>query len=832
MEMGTSFGMGKYRWRLGWGALACILLIPCAWGARPEAYFSGTRSDANVYVAPVASSIHKIAILPLKAPTELIGSSVADIVVTEMMRAGRYTLVERGQMSQVLGEAELALAGLSESAAVEVGKMMGADGVVIGTVDEYGMVAHRGRSYPVVGVSLRLIDCDSGRVMWSVGHARRGNDPAGTLSSHARAVVHEVVAAVVQNWRVQRQVGEKYDDARGTRDRPDDLVGMHGDPVAPTAPAFEPPQAPDSVAISDFGLREVRLQWTPPADRSIQYRVERAESPAGPFAVLATLAAARGAYVDSGTARAPLQDAGTYYYRLTAIGPDGQESEPGGVLESMTAPPPEPPAELQALTPAARAVQLQWAAPSSEGVTSYQVERAAASDEVFALVGTVKTTTYHEGGTAASPLRDSTPYLYRVRAINRVGAVGEFSKPVEVITRPPPAAPQNVTAESQQVRCVPLSWQASQEEDVTHYIIYRSESDAGVFTSIGTVKGRENAKYLDGGRDPGTLEDDQAYFYCIRAVNAVGAESDDSEVVMAGTRPPPPPVSRLAAQSGQPRKVALSWQPSADEKVIGYDLERSEAGGPFAPVGRLSGREIAEYEDGGGELARSWRSGNKNPLQDGTPYIHRIRAVNTAGAASPWVETAGATTKVVPAKPTGLKASERRARVIGLVWAANPEKDIAEYVVAMSPFPDRNFTETARIPAGATRGLKQENLPPDLTRYYRVKAVDADGLESEWSDVVCGTTKPLPAAPAELAVEWEEDGARLQWTPPPERDIVRYRVLNKRLFGQDEISTCTSPSILIPLATLAPKKVFIVIAVDKDGLESPPSPPLEARPPR
>ena len=228
-----------------------------------EAYFSGTRSDANVYVAPVASSIHKIAILPLKAPTELIGSSVADIVVTEMMRAGRYTLVERGQMSQVLGEAELALAGLSESAAVEVGKMMGADGVVIGTVDEYGMVAHRGRSYPVVGVSLRLIDCDSGRVMWSVGHARRGNDPAGTLSSHARAVVHEVVAAVVQYWRVQRQVGEKYDDARGTRDRPDDLVGMHGDPVAPTAHAFEPPQAPDSVAISDFGLREVRLQWTP-----------------------------------------------------------------------------------------------------------------------------------------------------------------------------------------------------------------------------------------------------------------------------------------------------------------------------------------------------------------------------------------------------------------------------------------------------------------------------------------------------------------------------------------------------------------------------------------
>lgn len=832
MQMGRSFSRGTYRRRLGWGALACVLMIPCAWGARPDAYFGGTRSDANVYVAPVASAIHKIAILPLKAPTELIGSSVADIVVTEMLRAGRYTLVERGQMGQVLGEAELALAGLSESAAVEVGKMMGADGVVIGTVDEYGMVAHRGRSYPVVGVSLRLIDCDSGRVMWSVGHARRGHDPSGTLSSHARAVVHEVVAAVVQNWRVQRQVGEKYDDARGTRDRPDDLIGMHGDPVAPTAPAFEPPPAPASVAISDFGLREVSLKWPPPADRSLQYRVERAASPAGPFEVLATLAATRGAYVDSGTSRDQLQDARTYYYRLTAIGPDGQESEPGTVVESMTAPPPEPPTALQALTPAARAVQLQWAAPHSEGITSYQVERAAAGDDIFTPVGTVKTTTYREGGTAASPLRDSTAYRYRVRASNRVGAVGDFCAPLEVVTRPPPAMPRNVTAESQQVRCVPLSWQASPEDDVTHYTIYRSESDADVFTSIGTVKGRENTQYLDGGRDPGTLEDDHAFFYCIRAVNAVGAESDDSEIVMADTRPPPPPVAQFAAAGGLPRKVALSWEPATDEKVIGYDLERSEAGNPFVPVGRITGRENTEYEDGGGELVRTWRSGSKNPLQDGTPYTHRIRAVNTAGAVSPWTETATATTKEVPATPTGLKASERRARVIGLVWAANPEKDIAEYVVAMSPFPDRNFTETARIPSGTPRGLKQENLPPDLTRHYRVKAMDADGLESDWSAVVCGTTKPLPTAPSDLTVEWEADGARLQWTPPPERDIVRYRVLNKKLFGQEEIITSTGPAILIPHATIAPKKVCLVVAVDKDGLESPPSPPLEVRPPR
>ena len=65
------------------GALFGLLLAEPA--AAQEAYFRNTRTDANVYVAPVASSIEKVAILPFKAPTELIGSSVSDIIVREGM---------------------------------------------------------------------------------------------------------------------------------------------------------------------------------------------------------------------------------------------------------------------------------------------------------------------------------------------------------------------------------------------------------------------------------------------------------------------------------------------------------------------------------------------------------------------------------------------------------------------------------------------------------------------------------------------------------------------------------------------------------------------------
>ena len=171
-----------------------------------EAYFLNTESKANVFVAPIPSWISKVAVMPFKGPTELIGSSVSDMFVTEMLRAGRYELVERSQMSKVLNETELAMAGLSVSQAAEVGNMLGADGVIIGTVDEYSTMAYRGAAYPVVGITVRLIDCKTGKVMWSVDLAKRADDKSTTLSEHARVVVHEITAGLYQKWRVQKKI--------------------------------------------------------------------------------------------------------------------------------------------------------------------------------------------------------------------------------------------------------------------------------------------------------------------------------------------------------------------------------------------------------------------------------------------------------------------------------------------------------------------------------------------------------------------------------------------------------------------------------------------------
>lgn len=302
-----------------------------------DPYFIKMKSAANVYVAPIPADVLKVATLPFRAPTELIGSSVSDMIVTELLRTKRYILVERSQMANVLSETELARAGLSQARAVEVAKMLGADGVVIGTVDEYGTQAQGGKTYAVVGVSIRLVSARSGQILWSADLAKRATDPNTPLSAHARTVVHELVSGLYQKWGAQRTVANM------------EILVNPNVPVKYSTPAsadtgvseeLPTPSPPSGLTASDKGLRSVTLTWKPPQDSLISsYRIERAVTPDGPFVSVGETAPSKGVYTD----RSGLLDGETYYYRIVALSRYETTSAPSSIAESMTAPPPDPP---------------------------------------------------------------------------------------------------------------------------------------------------------------------------------------------------------------------------------------------------------------------------------------------------------------------------------------------------------------------------------------------------------------------------------------------------------------------------------------------------------
>ncbi|HRU19524.1 MAG TPA: fibronectin type III domain-containing protein [Kiritimatiellia bacterium] len=595
----------------------------------------------------------------------------------------------------------------------------------------------------------------------------------------------------------------------------------------PSVPGGAPAQTvdfgtPEGVQVSSDGLREAVVTWAPPTVKAYRYRIERSPAADGPFVMVAEVPPKALSYADGADPSSRLEDATAYHYRVIAVlERNGPVSPPSAVVRSVTAPPPVPPEAIRAEATGSRAVTVTWQASGSIGVTGYRVERAPVDEPTaFAPVsGEVSTLTFTDGGKPSSTLKDSSEYLYRVLTVNRAGSSSAPSATARVKTLPRPAQVKGLKAVSREVRCVPLKWTPSPEADVTHYTVFRARSSEGPFEQIGTAQGRAGAEYTDGGANPGNLEDEGTYFYFVRAVNVVTAESIDSDTVRAVTREVPPEVKQVAAVSARPREVPVEWEASPDTAVVGYEVWRTLAGADdWTQVGRVNSRETTRFLDRGGEQDAT-RLGK---LQDGTEYQYRVVAFNTATVRSSASVPAPAKTKVIPVPPSGLVATTNLPHAIRLTWSPNPEPDVDGYRLEASKKPDGGFRRWMefRLNEKTDLSAEEKELDPSQVRYYRVMALDREGLESLWSEPIEGRAKPLPDPPFDLQAETEGALRRITWQPPPQPDVVRYVVWEKWFLGWKRLADTDRPEFTLTLPPDQKPPTLAVSAVDQDGLES------------
>ena len=119
-----------------------------------------------MFWANPAVSGEKVAVLDFKSimASEELGVAVAEILRTELVGIGDYTVIERGMLEQLLSEQQLQLTGAVDSeTAVEIGKLVGAKLVVIGSIVKTGSV---------YTINSRFIDVETG--VAKVGQNIRG----------------------------------------------------------------------------------------------------------------------------------------------------------------------------------------------------------------------------------------------------------------------------------------------------------------------------------------------------------------------------------------------------------------------------------------------------------------------------------------------------------------------------------------------------------------------------------------------------------------------------------------------------------------------------------
>jgi curli biogenesis system outer membrane secretion channel CsgG len=150
--------------------------------------------------------------------------AMQDVFVTELVKSGKFRVVEREQLQALMQEKNLSLSGdIDPATAVRVGKLLGVNYLLTGAVTEYG-ITDKGAHGPGIGrlpsfgvgkrsfvaaANARLIDTSTGEIVWadeargeesstkvSVGGFGGGVDDQRMFDKVMKPVVQQLVASI------------------------------------------------------------------------------------------------------------------------------------------------------------------------------------------------------------------------------------------------------------------------------------------------------------------------------------------------------------------------------------------------------------------------------------------------------------------------------------------------------------------------------------------------------------------------------------------------------------------------------------------------------------
>jgi fibronectin type 3 domain-containing protein len=372
--------------------------------------------------------------------------------------------------------------------------------------------------------------------------------------------------------------------------------------------------------------------------------------------------------------------------------------------------------------------------------------------------------------------------------------------------------PESLRVTSNADRQISLAWDPVLVGDVAGYAILRAGGGAageGQFHKVGITTSRFGTVFTDAGDKPGALGDGQTYSYRVHPYDRQGRVSRSHAALTATTEQRPAIPEALQVYSNLPRKAVLSWKPSEQRAVAGYGIYRCPTmAGPWEHVAFSQGRLNSVYEDSiPGDLRVMY---------------YRITAVNRFGGESEMTESPiRAVTKAEPLPPTGLKADARRLGRVALRWAANVEPDVRSYEVWRSEKLGADFGPERLIATVAANEPSYKDVAVgcgEVVR-YRLRALDADGLESFYSE-------PLEVTGTDLSLAFARtpSGLVLRWDAARGKPFASARVTQIRSLLPNRVLANVSGASEVPLPELAPgTELEIALAGPDDGGSAPPA---------
>lgn len=539
-----------------------------------------------------------------------------------------------------------------------------------------------------------------------------------------------------------------------------------------------PPAPPTGLSAVALTATTIALSWFPSIDNGgvSGYQIWRSTDNVS-FTQISTVTST--IFSDTG-----LTTVQKYYYYVVAYDISGNVSPVSNIAYAVNdIIPPAAPTAVSGAVASPGQINLSWTAATDNSGLIYQYFIYSSTNNVtFTIAGVVggNLLTFSHTGLLAN-----TSYYYYVKATD----LAENFSPASATAGPyttstdttPPAAPTGLTASSNGVASISLSWNPSTDNSgtIASYQIWRATGTntcanppVAPFAQVG---GSAVNSYTDNGLSPGTT-----YTYCVLALdvsnNRSGSSNSLATATILDTIAPSQPTN-IKAIAASETQVNLTWAPSIDNVgVTGYQITRNP--GPVVLTSLTT-----SYSDSG--------------LSPWTAYTYTIKAYDPSGNFSLASASVTATTldQTKPTWPTtvGFLATTASgasgASQINLVWPqATDNSVVAGYSIWQSTN-NISFAQVGSQLGVANTSFSATGLQPSILYYFYIMAFDGAGNNSVPSPTFSGTTTTdtaPPTVPTNLAVASISDSMlRLSWTGSTDNvSVAGYQIFRTTL------STC------------------------------------------
>ena len=171
----------KKNWLMPWVSVLLLAFAATAWGQATPTPRKKRIAIMDFDYATVHAGVSAIFGQDID-----IGKGVADLLVTNLVKDGSYSIIERKALDKILAEQNFSNSDRANPAsAAKIGKLLGVDAILVGSITQFGnetknlglggagggLLGHglggfgHKNSKAIVGLSARLVDIDTGEIM-------------------------------------------------------------------------------------------------------------------------------------------------------------------------------------------------------------------------------------------------------------------------------------------------------------------------------------------------------------------------------------------------------------------------------------------------------------------------------------------------------------------------------------------------------------------------------------------------------------------------------------------------------------------------------------------